>query len=342
MEELDGLIDRSRLERWADTALPAADGPLQVRRITTGGANELFELRRQGYTFVLRRPLRVPQDSLASNRIMAREFRLLTGLAGSGVPHPRPVAVCTDLDVIGAAFYVMERIDGFTTDGVLPSAFATDPSAQQGIGLEAIDALAALHTVDWTAAGLADFGRPDGFLERQVDRWLGHLERFRSRDVEGIDKVGRWLREHQPKAGPPAIMHGDYTPHNWMFASAPPAKLVAVIDWEQATIGDPLMDLGHLLAGWADPGEPARFASYLQPREHLPTRAMLIERYATATCRDLSAIAYYEVMALFKLACVLEGNYALFATGRSTTEKHRRAGELAPQLVQAALAAATA
>lgn len=339
MDELDGLIDRGRLELWANSALPAPKGPLDVQRITTGGANELFELRREGHTWVLRRPLRVPQDALASNRIMAREFRLLTALADSGVPHPKPVAVCTDLKVIGAAFYVMERIEGITTDGTLPPAFATDPTAQRGIGLEAIDALAALHTIDWVTAGLTDFGRPEGFLDRQVDRWLGHLERHRIREVEGIDDVGRWLRANQPKPGSPAIMHGDYTPHNWMFASAPPARLVAVVDWEQATIGDPMMDLGHLLAGWADPGEPTRFASYLQPREGLPTRAVLVDRYAAATGRDLSAVAYYEVMALFKLACVLEGNYALFATGRSTTEKHRRAGDLVPELVQAALAA---
>ncbi|GAA1859299.1 phosphotransferase family protein [Pseudonocardia ailaonensis] len=338
MDELEGLIDRDRLESWAGSTLPGDDGPLAVRRITTGGANELFELRRRDQVWVLRRPLRVPQDAAASNRIMAREFRVLGALAGTTVPHPKPVALCEDPGVIGAAFYIMERVEGITTDGALPDVFAHDPQAQRNIGLEAIDALAALHRVDWQAAGLADFGRPDGFLNRQVDRWLSHLDRHRVREIEGIDEVGSWLREHQPVSGPPTIMHGDYTPHNWMFAAAPPTRLVAVVDWEQSTIGDPLMDLGHLLAGWADPGEPPRFASYLEPRDHLPSRAELLERYATATGRDVSMSSYYEVMALYKLACVMEGNYTLFATGRSTTEKHRRAGELVPRLVQAALA----
>lgn len=339
LDQLDpALIDLRRLTAWAEEHLPKAGGPIRVERITSGGSNELFEIGGGTSTWVLRRPLATPQDRAASNSIMAREFRVLSALEGSLVPHPAAVALCVDTTVIGAAFYVMEKITGFTTDGRLPSVYASSIDAQRAIGIEAVDALGALHAVDWRSAGLEDFGKPDGFLERQVDRWLGHLERNRVRDVPGIDDVATWLRSERPADSAPAIMHGDYTPHNWMFSSELPARLVAVIDWEQCTIGDPLMDLGHLLAGWADPSEEDRFASYVTPRDGMVSRAEIIARYAAASGRDVTRVEYYEVLAMFKLACVLEGNYRLFSTGASTNPKHERAGALVLELARAALA----
>ena len=184
-----------------------------------------------------------------------REARLLAALADTDVRHPRLVAACDDTAVIGVPFILMERIDGFTPIDPLPAPFDHDPSARHGLGTEMVDALAELALVDWQAVGLEGFGKPDGFLARQVDRWLWQLDSYRSRDIPELDTVTEWLRQNLPEPGPIGIMHGDYSMFNVMFAHGAPAHLAAILDWDTATIGEPLMDLGHLLARWDEPGE---------------------------------------------------------------------------------------
>ncbi|HEV3124715.1 MAG TPA: phosphotransferase family protein [Candidatus Dormibacteraeota bacterium] len=337
--DFDGLLDLGRLEQWMSSRL-GGSAPIDVMRITSGASNEMFEVSRSGEVVILRRP---PSSRAArSAHDVVREHRVLIALAGSDVPHPRPIALCEDEAVIGAPFYLMERIDGFAPREPLPSPFDRDPAVRHAMGIELVDVLARIACVDWKAAGLEGFGRPEGFLERQVGRWLGQLETYRTRDIPGLDGVARWLTDSRPEPSPPGIIHGDYQFINVMFAHGTPPRIAAVVDWEQSTIGDPLLDLGWVLAGWTDPGEAVLYGAYLSDRSGLPTRAELIARYAERTGRSTEHIGYYVVLSLFKLACVLEGSYYRYVKGMSRTPAHRRFGELVPQLISRAAQLATA
>ena len=270
---------------------------------------------------------------------MAREFRVLRALESTPVPHPTPVAMCADDSVIGAPFYVMARIDGFTPRIPLPSPFADDPAARHDMGIQVVEVLGQLARVDWEREGLVGFGKPDGYLDRQVDRWLGQLERVRERELPSVDEIASWLREHTPAMAQAGIIHGDYQLANVMFEHAAPARVAAVIDWEQSTIGDPLVDLGWLLALWDEPGEvPVRGGDErrVNQEEGFPTRRELARRYAEVAQRDVDALGWYEVLALFKLACVLEGAYARFARGESTNPAHARLEAMVPNLFRSA------
>jgi aminoglycoside phosphotransferase (APT) family kinase protein len=307
-----------------------------VERITSGASNEVFVLRRGGHEWVLRRP---SPNSPAPPDTMAREFRMLRALDGTPVPHPAPVVSCDDIDVIGAPFYVMMRVDGFTPRVPLPAPFDTDAAARHGLGTALVDTLADLARVDWQAGGLNGFGRPDGYVGRQVDRWLGQLEKVRTRALAGVDEVAAWLRGHTPTMGEPGILHGDYQFANVMFHHNAPARVAAVVDWEQSTIGDPLVDLGWMLALWDEPGEePVRGGDEVRvnQQEGFPTRAQLAHRYVSATGRSLDHLGWYEVLALFKLGCVLEGPYARYASGTSTNPAHARLEAMVPNLFRSA------
>ena len=330
------LVDPVRLAAWLDSHGLAPGDPLEVERITSGASNEVFVLHRGEHKWVLRRP---SPSSPAPPDTMTREFRVLTALEGTAVPHPTPHALCEDTDVIGAPFFVMARIDGFTPRIPLPAPFDADEDARRAMGLALVDALADLAQVDWRTGGLESFGRPDGYLDRQVDRWLGQLERMRSREIAHVDAVASWLREHTPPMGEPGILHGDYQLANVMFAHDLPTRVAAVVDWEQSTIGDPLVDLGWLLALWDEPGEePVRGGDEVRVNQQdgFPSRAELADRYSSGTSRSLDALGWYEVLALFKLGCVLEGAYARYAAGTSTNPVHARLEDMVPNLFRSA------
>jgi aminoglycoside phosphotransferase (APT) family kinase protein len=288
------------------------DGPLMVRPLQSdaGIANTLFMVDWGSQQMVLRRP---PVARItASQGNIDREARLLTALAGTNVRHPRLVASTNDPTIIESPFVLLERIDGFNPIDPLPDHLASDPVFRAGLGPEIVDALAALALVDWRGVGLVGFGKPDGFLARQVDRWLWQLDSYRFRPLPDADAVVDWLRVNLPEPGPIGIMHGDYSLFNVMFAAESPARLAAIIDWDTATIGEPLMDLGHLLARWDEPGEePSSLGSSdISDRNGLVTRAELADRYRERTGWDLSHIRYYEVVSLFKLGCIMEGHHA--------------------------------
>jgi aminoglycoside phosphotransferase (APT) family kinase protein len=316
------LVDADRLRPWLDAAGIGPGEPLTVTRITTGHSNEVFLVERGDRRLVLRRPPRTPLSPTAHD--MAREHRLLTAFVehDAAVPVPRPVALCTDPEVIGAPFYVMEWLDGVVVRDTLPDPFAA-VGAPRALADALVDLTAATHAFDWRAGGLDGFGKPDGYLERQVPRWLGQLERYRTRDLPEVEEAGRWLTAHTPPMQEPTVIHGDYKLDNVMFAPELPVRALAVLDWEQATIGDPLVDLGWLLGLWLDEGEQASFfgganvALLGVGRSPVPTRADLADRYATTTGRDLTHLAFYCVLGLFKLACVMEGSYARFSAGTS-------------------------
>jgi aminoglycoside phosphotransferase (APT) family kinase protein len=323
------LVDFDVLADWMDgQGLPS--GPFEHVRVLAGGTqNVLVRLSRGGERYVLRRG---PQHLRpASNRVMRREMEVLAALAGTDVPHPRFIAGCRDETVMGGAvFYLMEPIDGFNATVELPELHASDPGVRHEMGLEAADAIARLAAVDHVAVGLGDFGRPEGFLERQVPRWLDELASYSELDgypgpaIPGLDDVAGWLEAHRPVSWQPGILHGDYHLANVMYSPTGP-RLAAIVDWEMCTIGDPLLDLGWLLATWPDPdsGAAGAMASVttgaIGSAGGLPSRDELVKRYAdqSAQPRDLSSIAWYTVLACFKLGIVLEGTHARAYAGKA-------------------------
>jgi aminoglycoside phosphotransferase (APT) family kinase protein len=330
-----GLVDEARLARWMDERkLPGTGEPVGVRFVTGGASNEIFEIRRSSARMALRRPPRlVPKGR---NETMLREARVLAALRDSDVPHARLLGVCEDTGVLGACFYVMDWVEGWTPLGPLPEPFASDADAKRGLGDELVDAIANLSLVDWRAGGLEGFGKPEGFLDRQVERWLAHLASFRFRELPGLDAAAAWLRAHTPQAFRPGILHGDYQFANVMFRHGAPARMAAVVDWEMSTVGDPLLDLGWVLMGWPDPDEdrgrsgpgPDRSQALYFDYTGMQGRAELMERYAKRSGLALDAIDYYVVLARFKMACVLEGGYARYVQGGADNPKMASFGQV--------------
>jgi aminoglycoside phosphotransferase (APT) family kinase protein len=301
------------------------EGPLEdVRQISGGTQNVMLRFTRSGRPYVLRRgPLHLRPRS---NTVILRETQVLAALAGTDVPHPRLIATCEDPAVLGdAVFYLMEPIDGFNAGQELPPLHRDDPHVRFAMGLSMADALAKLGAVDHVAVGLADFGRPAGFLERQVPRWLSELksysefDNYPGPDIPGVDDVAGWLEAHRPSAWQPGIMHGDYHVANVMFSRTSP-DVVAIVDWEMCTIGDPLLDLGWLLASWRQPDGGSLFGHALAEMGGLASPDDLLERYAANTTRDLSHVRWYMVLACFKLGIILEGTLARACAGKAPKE----------------------
>jgi len=221
------------------------------------------------------------------------------------------LAVCDDPGVIGAPFYVMERVAGDVAGDALPAALDSEPERRR-MGEELVDALVTLHAVDWRAAGLEGFGRPDGYLERQLRRFGGLWERNRTRELPAVERVGAWLAAHAPQSPPATIVHGDYRLGNVMYAPGAPARLVAIFDWEMSTIGDPLADLGYLCTFWVAREDPPAgiFEQHAVTRAPgFPSRAELIARYEERSGRAMSDIRWYQALALWKIVVFMEGNY---------------------------------
>lgn len=315
-------VDLARLADWMDDR-GLASGPVEDAELLAGGTqNILLRFRRGGRSFVLRRP--PPHLRRNSNETMRREARVLGALAGSEVPHPGLIAACPQTEVLGAAFYLMEPVEGFNPSQGLPAYHRSSPEIRRAMGLSLVDAIAALGRVDYEAAGLHDFGRPQGFLERQVERWRSQLESYAvfegypGPEIPGVEDVARWLDDNRPADFVPGILHGDYHLANVMFRPDSPA-LAAIVDWELCTIGDPLLDLGWLLATWPEPdaASPAAVGGGIQPWDGFPEASELVERYAEGSTRDLSGIGWYEVLACYKLGIILEGTHARACAGKA-------------------------
>jgi len=323
-----------------ENRVPGAGEPLEAIPIGGGASNEIFEIRRGDARMVLRRPPRnVPAGR---NETMLREFRVVSALEGTDVPHAAAIAACDDTSVIGACFTLTGYVDGWSPmglGGVWPAPFDADLDARPGLAYELVDGIARLSRVDWRARGLEDFGKPEGFHERQVDRWLAHLAACKFREIPGIDEAAAWLRGHRPKRYEPGIMHGDYQFANVMFGHGAPARLAAIVDWEMTTIGDPLLDLAWVLMGWPDPDEDRTSLSYVD-YNGMPTRAELAARYAETSGRPVDDIDYYVILARFKMAIVLEAGYARYVQGAADNPKMEAFGAVV--LDMAARAAALA
>lgn len=311
----DVVLDAQRLTDWVGDRLPG-HGPIRAQRMgeETGTANALFFLDRDdpasptGSTrWVLRRP---PLKIIAPGASdIEREWRILTALEGTDVPHAAPLLVSLDSEAIGAPFIIMDVVDGFTPIGDLPAPY-DQPERRHELSLAIVDAIVSLGAVDWRAGGLEGLGKPDGFLERQVPRWLAQLDRYRRREIPLLDTVADWLTANRPAPGPAGLMHGDYSPFNVMASPTDATRLAAVIDWDTGTVGDPLLDIGHLLARWTNPGEEPTIVAPIDfhDRVGFATRAEMAKRYEERSGLDLSALSYYQTLALFKLGIILEGN----------------------------------
>jgi len=333
-------IDTERLATFMDgVGLPGKGAPIEARYISGGSQNEIYEVRRGE----LHGALRIPPVSAPASRDegILREWRIIEALEGTDVPHTPAIAACTDTAVLGRTFYLMGFVDGWSPMGLAdhrwPAPFDTDLDARRGLALQLVEGIALLSKVDWRAKGLADLGRPDGFHERQVDRWTAFLERIKGRDLPGCDEAAAWLRSHRPLDYVPGIMHGDYQFANVMYRHGAPARLAAIVDWEMGTVGDPKLDLGWVVQSWPDDTmAPAAAESSYVDMFAMPSRDEVLAHYAAVSGRQVDDIDYYVILAKWKLAVVLEQGYQragddekLQAFGPIVLDLMRGAAELA-------------
>jgi aminoglycoside phosphotransferase (APT) family kinase protein len=278
---------------------------LHAEPVGEGHSNVTFTL---STCVVLRRPPRGPLPPSAHD--VLREARLLRALEPTPVRAPRVLAVCDDPAVIGAPFYVMEQVTGDVITDTMPEPLDS-PEQRALIADQLIEALVEVHAVDWESVGLEGFGKPTGYLERQLRRFTGLWEHNKTREIPEVEQVGTWLQENMPDSPPATIVHGDYRLGNTMFAHEAPARLKAIFDWEMATIGDPLADLGYMVMHWTQPGDPSsKFNLHTVTRlEGFPTREQLIATYEQRSGRSMSALNWYVTLALWKAIVFMEGNY---------------------------------
>ncbi len=292
------------------------EGAIEAAPVGEGHSNVTYLLRRGERELVLRRPPRGPLPPSAHD--VLREAQLLKALQDTPVRVPRVLAVCAEEQVIGCPFYVMEYVPGEVIVAQVPDALDS-PTERRRIAEELIDALVEIHAVDWRAVGLEGFGKPSGYLQRQVRRFSGLWEHNKTRDIPAVQRVSSWLAQNMPSSGPATIVHGDYRLGNTIFAAQPPARLIAVLDWEMATIGDPLADLGYLCMFWAqddDPDDSLRMqAGQVTRKEGFPSRAELIARYEQRSQRSMRDLRWYTTLALWKATVFMEGNYRRAVAG---------------------------
>ncbi|MGW4433539.1 phosphotransferase family protein [Streptomyces tendae] len=324
-------LDLDRLRVLLDRERPGlVTGPLSGRLIEGGRSNLTYAVSDGAARWVVRRP---PLGHvLATAHDMRREHRVISALHPTDVPVPRPVLLCEDEEVLGAPFYVMEFVEGTpfrTAEQLAP----LGPERTRAAVLNLVDTLVGLHAVDPAEAGLADFGRPDGFLDRQLRRWAKQLDASRNRDLAGIDELHATLGRELPRSPAPTVVHGDYRLDNVLIGGESD-EIRAILDWEMSTLGDPLTDLG-LLAMYSSPlGMADSPVSTTAQAPGHPAPAELIERYATRSGRDVSGVAWYTAFAWFKLAVILEGIHYRYTLGQTVGRGFDRIGDLVPVFIE--------
>ncbi len=332
------IADVDRLVVWLDAQDLGVGAPLEHGYISGGSQNEIYELRRGDLHCAMRIP---PPTAVASrDEGIVREWRIIEALNGTDVPHTEAIAVCTDPSVLGRTFYLMGFVDGWSpmqTRRQWPAPFDTDIEQRRGLAFQIVEGIALLSKVDWRAKGLSDLGRPDGFHERQVDRWTAFLERIKGRELPGFDEAAAWLRAHRPIDYIPGLMHGDYQFANVMFRHGAPARLAAIVDWEMGTVGDPKLDLAWVVHTWPeDMSEGEGSVGGYVDMSGMPSRSEVLEHYSKMSGRQVDDIEYYNVLAKWKLAIVLEQSYQragadekLEGFGPVVLDLMRSAGDLA-------------
>jgi len=330
------LVRPERLGPWMDEqGLPGTGEPITYRFLSGGSQNAIFEIRRGELRCAMRRPpLQAPPGR--SEGIL-REWRIIDALTGTDVPHTEAVAVCTDPDVVGDTFYLMGFVDGWSPmdhSPGWPAPFDTDVAARRGLAFQLVEGIAHMAAVDWKAKGLGDLGRPDGYHERQVERWTRFLDRVRTRELPGLDLATDWLRTHKPIDFVPGLMHGDYQFANVMFEHGAPARLAAIVDWEMGTIGDPKIDLAWVVQAWPEDTSAARGNTYMD-LSGMPSKTQLLQHFHEVSGRQVDDMDYYVILGKWKLGIVLEQGYARVSQGQGDP-KQEAFGPIVLDLLQGA------
>jgi aminoglycoside phosphotransferase (APT) family kinase protein len=329
----DPLLVLDPLIEYLDASGLEAPPDLAVTPVGDGHSNITFVLSTD---VVLRRPPRGPLPPSAHD--VLREARMLRALESTPVLAPAVLAVCEDRSVIGAPFYVMERVDGDVVTDSIPEPL-DNPDERARIADELIGGVVELHAVDWRSVGLEGFGKPTGYLERQLRRFTGLWEHNHTRELEQVEQVGTWLAANMPESPPATIVHGDYRLGNTMLAHGAPARLLAILDWEMATIGDPFADLGYMMVHWTQPGDRVGKFS-LQSVTSLPgfpTREQVIARYEERSGRSMRSLNWYVTLALWKAVVFMEGNYKRAIAGATDDPYLKTFGEGVIELADRAL-----
>jgi len=322
-------LDLDRLGPWLGAHVPGAGSTLSARHLSGGKSNLTYEVSDGDSTWIVRRP---PLGHvLATAHDMAREYRVMTALHDTAVPVPRTYALCEDTEVIGAPFYVMERIDG------LPYRKAAEleplgPERTRAISERLVDTLGALHRIDPAEVGLADFGRPEGYLARQVARWKKQLDASYNRDLPDADALHALLEASVPLPSPPGIVHGDYRLDN-VLTDPQTDQILAVVDWEMSTLGDPISDVATMVLYMRMASSPGGTVSDVSLAPGYLAEDEVLARYAAASGRDLSRFGFYLGLAAYKLAAILEGIHYRYLHGQTVGPGFDTIGEgIAPLL----------
>jgi aminoglycoside phosphotransferase (APT) family kinase protein len=339
----DEQLDEARLAEFLRGKLPGTEQPLAVRQFGGGAANLTYLLDYGTHEYVLRRP---PLGPLAkSAHDMNREYSVLSVLHQAFPYAPRAYLYCGDRAIIGADFFVMERRQGVVVRRTIPDLYTQLPDAPRQMSLAAVDALADLHAVDYAAIGLGELGRPSGFIERQIEGWYKRWQAAKAEDVLEMEAVYDWLKEHVPLSSHVSLVHNDYKLDNIMLAADDPGRVVAIFDWDMCTLGDPLSDVGALLAYWIEPSDPAYVQSIsMMPTGDLgfPTRAELVERYAERSGRSVRDIHFYHTLGLFRVAVIIAQIYIRYLRGQTHDQRFAALGRMVPLMAKAAQAVARA
>ena len=310
---------------------------MQVAQFPGGHSNLTYHVRFGGTELVIRRPPLGPVAPTAHD--MAREYRWLAAVHPVFPLAPRVYTLCEDPAIVGSVFYVMERRHGIVVRNEEPPSLRDQPDVRHGVSLALVDALADLHAIDIEAAGLSHLGKPHGFVERQVRGWTERWNRSRTVEVPEMETVARWLVESLPPSpAQPTVVHGDFKLDNLILDAVDPRRLVAVLDWEMAALGDPLVDLGILLAYWVATAPPDQHDA-LTTVTTMPgwlTPGELVERYAMRSGRDLSRLKFYEMFALFKIAVVIQQIYYRFVNGQTSDPRFATLGDRVTYLARRA------
>lgn len=330
-------LDLARLEPYLRSHFPDLVGELVVKQFPSGHSNLTYSVALGEKEMVLRRP---PFGSkVKSAHDMGREYNVLLKLHAA-YPTPRPLLYCTDDSVLGAPFYVMERVRGVILRRNLPDGLALPHETARKLSESFIDNLAALHSLDYTALGLGELGKPAGYLERQVRGWMERYQGSKTHDLPEVEPLSAWLREHMPARSGATLIHNDYKYDNMVLDPTDITQIKAVLDWEMCTLGDPLTDLGTALAYWIDPDDPQEMQMVRWGPTIVPgmlRRAELAQRYAEKTGRDLSDIVFYYVFAMFKVAVIIQQIYYRYFHGMTKDERFASLGEVAKTLMRVGL-----
>jgi aminoglycoside phosphotransferase (APT) family kinase protein len=335
-------LDVARLEPYLHKQLPDLNGPLTVRQFPSGFSNLTYLIQVGTEEFVLRRPPFGVNIKTAHD--MGREYTILSHLRRVYPKAPQTLFYCDDETILGTPFYVMERVRGIILRTVIPEAMVPPPALMSRIADSFIDNLVELHAVDYQAAGLGNLGRPAGYVQRQIEGWARRYQQARTDDLPELERVSAWLAEQPPSEAGAALIHNDYKYNNLILDVNDWSRILAVLDWEMATLGDPLMDVGAMLGYWIEPGDPPlmqtlRFSPTMLPGN--PSREALVERYIRQSGRDIPNLVFYYVYGLFKLAVIIQQIYRRYKLGLTQDARFahldqevRLCGQIAVQAIE--------